>query len=188
MPLMNDRLSLSMGPLRFTKFREILGLDYRMDWDNCAALQAARTTAIFTAARDEFIGLVFEDTDFINQKEYLSRVKKPRSMDVNELVARLRVINSLMTYLPGSRGIPDYDNQKLKVLFYQMMPSDWKLAYLKIACPITNPTFTCLDMTCYMRIHESAAAAVNRQQVQRQRQGNHGGRPNMVSNNRSGNV
>ena len=34
----NDRLSLSMGPLRF---REILGLDYCTDRDNCAALQAA---------------------------------------------------------------------------------------------------------------------------------------------------
>ena len=103
----------------FMKFREILGLDYHMDWDNCAVLQAAQTTTTFTAAMDEFIGLVFEDTDFINKKEYLSRVKRPRSMDVNELVARLRVINSLMTYLPGSRGNPGYDDQELKVLFYQ---------------------------------------------------------------------
>ena len=108
-------------------------------------------------------------------------------MDINELVARLRVINSLMVYLPGSGGYPGYD-QELKVLFYQMMPSDWKLAYLKTACPIINPTFTCLDMAHYMRIHESAAAAISRQQVQRQSQGNRGGRPNTGGNNRSGNV
>ena len=130
---MNDRLSLPTGPLRFTKFREILGLDYCMDWDNCAALQASRTTATFTAARNDFTELVFEDTDFINQKEYLSRVKKPRSMEVNELVARLRVINLLMTYLPGYGGNPGYDDQELKVLFYQIMLSDWKLAYFKTA-------------------------------------------------------
>ena len=172
---MNDRLSLSTGPLRFTKSREILGLDYHTDWDNCVALQAARTTTTIKAARDEFIRLVFEDTDFINQKEYLSRVKKPRFMDVNELVAHLRVINSLMTYLPCSGGNPGYDDQELEVLFYQMMPSDWKLAYLKTAHPITDPTFTCLDMARYMCIHESAAAAISHQQVQHQRQGNCGG-------------
>ena len=69
-----------------------------------------------------------------------------------------------------------------------MMPSDWKLAYLKTADPITDPTFTCLDMARYMHIHESPAAAISHQQAQRQHQGNCGGRSNTGGNNCSGNV
>ena len=180
-----ERLSLTAGPVKFTKFREILGIEYRTDWDNCVALQANRTIATFNAARTEFIGLLFKDTDYINQKEYLSRARKPRSMDINELVQRLRVINSLMAYLPGSGGNPAYTDQELKVLFFQMMPSDWKLAYLKTARPITDATYTCLDMARYMRIHESAAAALQRQAAQRPRGQVRGG-PNRGRNDRAG--
>ena len=147
------RLHLSSGPKRFAKFREILGMEYRVDWDNCAAAQAAQTIDSFKEARNQFLALQFEDTDYLDEKQYLNRVSKPKEMDCMSLFTRLRLINDFMQYLPGA--VDKYTDQELKIIYYKMMPSDWKIAYLQTARPITDETYSAMDMARYMRICES---------------------------------
>ena len=160
-----SRLNLTNGPKRFSKFREVLGLEYHVDWDNCADAQAVQTVDSFKEARKDFLALQFDSTDYINQKKYLNRVRKPKEMDCLSLLTRLRLINDFMQYLPDAGD--KYTDQELKVIYFQMMPSDWKIKYLEAARPITDETFTIMDMARYMKVLELTRTLYEQRQQQR---------------------
>ena len=136
-------------------FRQTLSGSIRDEWD-IARAGKPNTVAGFQTACDDFINRFILPTDLADQKRYLETAKKPYKMSVNALATRLRYINSLMSMFPGANDQNPYDEQGLKMLFYNMMLDDWKLNFLSSGTNITSPAFTYLMLARYMSVQESA--------------------------------
>jgi hypothetical protein len=69
-------LNLSTGEKIYSRFRELLGEVFRIDWDN-AHQGKANSVAGFHKTLNEFISYHFSNTDLIDQKNMLAKAKKP---------------------------------------------------------------------------------------------------------------
>jgi hypothetical protein len=98
------RLNLSNGEKLFSRFRELLGEVICADWDN-ARQGKANLVAGFHETLNEFISYHFSNTDLIDQKDMLVKVKKPFKYTVEVLCSHLRHLNKLMSKLPGANNI-----------------------------------------------------------------------------------
>jgi len=92
---------------------------------------------------------------------------KPRAVAVNDLAKRLRSINQMMQYLPGANKAAPYNDQERKMIFYQMMPSDWELTFLKTGRQLTDATQSLTDLARYMKLHESVLASRRGEELSR---------------------
>ena len=65
---------------------------------------------------------------YIEQDNYLCHISKPYKLSCVELKACLCNLNYYMRLLPGiaEPGTPPYEDNNLKVLFYNMMLYDWQ--------------------------------------------------------------
>ena len=149
------------GPKLFRFFRQTLGGEIRDEWDIARAGQA-NTHAGFQAAVDVYLARFILPTDLADQKRYLETAKKPFKLSVNALATRLRTINQMMAFFPGAADTEPFDEQGLKMLLYNMMLDDWKLAFLASGTDITNPAFTFLALAHYMTVQELAYNAARK--------------------------
>jgi len=78
-----SRLALDV-PKRFSKFREVLDEPFHSTWDTVSAGEP-ETAAGFNAAIVSFLQRYFEPTDLVDQKMYLSKVRKPYKLDCSAL-------------------------------------------------------------------------------------------------------
>jgi len=88
----------------------------------------------------------------------LQNAKRPRAVAVEDLAKRLRSINQMMQYLPGANKAAPYNDQERKMIFYQMMPSDWELTFLKTGRQLTDATQSLTYLARYMKFNESVSA------------------------------
>ena len=114
------RLSLTMGPLKFSFFRQCLSGTICDKWDVLAD-GVNETLLNFTAARDRLIAELVRPTDLTDQRHYLETSKKPYCLNCAALTSRLEMINKMMSLLPGANGNLPMQTMDIKNLYYQMI-------------------------------------------------------------------
>ena len=98
----DERLHLNNIETRYNKFRQVVDGTLRIDWQAISDERDAKTDDTFWRDILRLINLYFSPSSRLDQEEYLKHTKKPYDMTVNEVSARLKVVNRLSRYLPGS--------------------------------------------------------------------------------------
>lgn len=114
---------------RYVRLREVLGGEIRSNWDAIVdeTPAAARTAANLPVKIRELTSSAFPSNAFFLQDELLRQAKKPYFMTCFALSARLKLINTLSVYLPGSNNIRLYpDALSLKRAYMRLMPDNWQ--------------------------------------------------------------
>ena len=148
-------LSLTTGPLRYAKFRELLEDPFRSEYDDVrTANNHPNTVAGFDQTMQSFMERYFVPTDYMDQRRYLQRVSKPFKLSVTALASRLRKINKLMSIF--NNNVVPYNENDLKLLFYPMMLAEWKQRFAETALEINDDAVTFQRVIRYMTIQETA--------------------------------
>jgi hypothetical protein len=84
------RLNLSTGEKHYPRFRELLGEEFRADWDNTRQGKA-NSVAGFYKTLNKFISYHFSNTDLIDQKNMLAKAKKPFKYTVEVLCSFINI-------------------------------------------------------------------------------------------------
>ena len=137
-----DGLSLPDG-LLYTEFYKCLE-DIVLDPYNTLLLSVATCDhASLLDLLNELIGHFTDPTAYADQKQYMDTYKKPFKLTVKELTNRLIIVNKYTCYLPGSNGDPIYTDAMIKYAFYNMMISQWQVAFTGSAhMELSNPNYT----------------------------------------------
>jgi len=152
-----SRLALDV-PKCFSKFREVLEEPFRSTWDTVSAGEP-ETEAGFNAALVSFLQKYFDSTDLMDQKTYLSKVRKPYKLDCSSLSSRLEKINKMMWLLDYEEEDPTVlplNDAALKTLFFQMMPQSWQLDFGAIDLEITDDNISFERVVRFMKKKEKA--------------------------------
>ena len=179
------RLSLTMGPLKFSYFRQCLGGTICNKWDVLADGHN-ETVTNFQLVRNELIAELVCPTDLADQRHYLETSKKPCKLNCAALSAKLETINKMMSLFPGAGGNPPMQTVDIKNLYYQMMPLEWQRAFLNSGQVITDPTYTLLSLQRFMTLQEeqNQADVAQRRQLQQRNPRSRGGRGGRSPNRR----
>ena len=156
-----ERLSLTTGPLLFSKFRELLGTTFREEFDRLRVVHNA-TEQGFRNATTAFILIYIKGTDLLDEQHYLDNVRKPFNLSVKELGTRLQLVNRLLALFPGANGVAPYNEQGIKYCFYKMMLPEWKTNFLIAGHAIEAPNYSYAALVNYM--HVQATVMAQRQQ------------------------
>jgi len=131
---------------------------FRSTWDTVSAVEP-KTAAGFDAAIVSFLQKYFEPTDLVDQKTYLSKVRKPYKLNCSALSSHLEKINKMMWLLDYDEEDPNdlpLDDNALKTLFFQMMLQTWQLDFGAIDLEITDDNISFERMVCFMKKKEKA--------------------------------
>ena len=131
---------------------------YSKDRDNARANHPGNMDNAFIATCSAFIAMFLDDNDLTDQDHYLNTKKKPKGLSVTQFVVRLQVISSYMHWFPGADGNLPYDKQEHWILFFKMMPEDWKDAFVLTRCQLSDATMTLAFITNFMKTHEKVSA------------------------------
>ena len=150
-----DGLSLPDG-LLYTEFRKCLE-DIVLDTYNSLLLGVVPCDrASFLDLINELIGHFTDPTAYADQKQYMDTYKKPFKLTVKELANSLIIVNKYTRYLAGSNGDPVYTNTMIKYAFYNMMISQWQLAFTGSAhMELSDPNYTLQALVRYMATQET---------------------------------
>ena len=188
--LVPSRLNFTQGPDIYDNFRLVLGGDLRTTWDQTITeLEAtqvpdgagghnpwAKTANNFIPdGITKFLRRFFPSNAFLIQGEYMRLVMKPKALDVYAVSGRVRLINTLSQYLPGS------NRQKLyttpvdeKNAFFRMMLPSWQLKFTETGQELDDPNYTYDRLVQFManqQLYHDAQQEANRQQRARNSQG-----------------
>ena len=127
--------------------------------DTCDSLLLGVATcdhASFLDLINKLTGHFTDPTAYTDQKQYMDTYKKPFKLTVKELTNRLIIINKYTRYLLGSNGDPVYTNTMIKYPFYNMMISQWQLAFAGSAhMELSDPNYTLQALVRYMAMQET---------------------------------
>lgn len=170
----NDRLHISTGPERYSKFRAVLQGDFRITWQTLSDAQANKTLATFAADLEEFIAIYFAPSSADDQMEYLRSATKPYSMTCEALGARLRVISRLCKRLPGADATPLIaEGTPMKRAYFALMPQAWRIKFVEAGQVLDVDTYTFVHLVRFMAVQE----ALSKRSANRSRDGSgRGGR------------
>ena len=177
----NDRLHLSTGPSRYTKFRQVLGGALLLAWQEISDARNNPSVDSFYEDLSELLLRFMAPSSFEDQRAYMLTAEKPFNMDCEALGARLRVISRLGRFLPGAPGLVNdpeelyLDEAAFKRAYFSMMRGDWKVKFVSLAHNLDDDTFTYQRLVRFMAIQEG----LSKQGLKRSRQGHggyHGGR------------
>ena len=151
-----DRLNLHTGVLRYSKFRLVVNGDVRIAWQRLADRRTAGVT--LDSFNEDLIALVelyFSPSSFEDQREYLRSATKPFAVTCEELHSRLRFINRLSRYLPGSGNDELFQNElAIKRAYFQMMPNPWRLKFVESGQTLEGNTYTVMSLVRFMAVQE----------------------------------
>ena len=178
-----ERLHLTTGNDRYTKFRAILNGSLRLSWQTISANQNSKTTANFFVDLHVFIDTYFAPTARDDQLEYLRSIIKPYNMSVEALAARLRVVSRLGRLLPGSwdaataTHTPLYTSEtQYKRALFSMMPMSWRIKFAETSNRLDDAAYTYADLTRYMSLQEAIEKCARGVKRARQQTTSGGGR------------
>ena len=169
----NDRLHLSTGTERYTKFRQVVDGALRMSWVAISDAQNNKTVDNFAGDVRTLVGEYLTPSSYEDQLNYLRSVEKPYSMECENLGARLKVISRLGRLLPGAPTVNDVpqplyqDDAALKRAYFNMMRGDWKIKFVSSAHDLEDANFTYQRLVRFMATQE----AISKQGIKRNRQG-----------------
>ena len=97
-----------------------------------------------------------EPTAYHDQKQYLLTATKPFSMGCKQLSSRLTKIKTLMKNMPGASdaGNEIYSDLEFKMLFYNLMRTDWKTTFDASGNVITNADYPYSKLVAFMAAQE----------------------------------
>lgn len=149
---------------RYTHMRDILGGDLRTTWDTVAASRTTKNDANFLIDIRKFMANYVPSNAFLIEQEYFNTAKKPYNLDCYSAVARLRLINTLCTYLPGSSGAELFPNPTaVKNAFYKMMLPEWQLKFDGTGNLLDDNTYSLQNLVNFMEqcrlFHDAQQAA-----------------------------
>ena len=160
----NDRLHLTTGESRYTKFRVVLQGSLRLSWQDISANQANKTVKNFDVDVKKFIEEYFASSSRDDQLEYMRTAFKPFNMDVAALAARIRVISRLSRFLPGSWDvtvdpavrIPLYNSDtEYKRTLFSMVPMAWRIKFAATTNQLDDAGYTYAKLTQYLSLQEA---------------------------------
>jgi len=137
---------------RFSYFRELLTATFRSTWDSLAA-DNPQNEGGFLLTLDEFVQHYFSETDFDDEKQYLSTLKKPRQMSVDAVSERLTQINIYMSLL--NNDVNAYEPNDLKKLFFNIMPEMWRNRYFLNGFQLNPVSVKMPTVVRFMKIQEA---------------------------------
>ena len=157
-----DRLHLTTGAERYSKFRMVVEGSLRLTWQTISASRVPKTTDTFEEDLRKFIATYFAPTARDDQLEYLRGATKPFTMTTEALAARIRVISRLGRLLPGSY---DADNSANLTLFnteteykralFSMVPTAWRIKFAETAHELDSADYTYAMLTRYLSLQEA---------------------------------
>ena len=158
----NDRLHLSNGPSRYSKFRQVLDGAVKLEWQTLSDDRNNKTLDSFTEDVHTLISKYMGPTSREDQLAYLQNSVKPYMVEVAEASARLTVINKLGRWLPGSWTPQNHvmndlfadDNIKKRQLF-QLMPMKWRVEFAKSARSLDDPNLSYAQLTEFFVLQEA---------------------------------
>jgi hypothetical protein len=154
------RLNLSTGEKLYPRLRELLGEEFRADWDN-AHQGKANLVAWLHKTLNKFISYHFSNTDLIDQKNMLAKAKKPFKYTVEVLCSRLCHLNKLMSKFPGANDMLPYDKGALKIELFKMMLSNWQINFNNVGLGITDDAYTLFQrLVHFMTVQEAKFNAI----------------------------
>ncbi len=195
-----EALALQNPIEMYTFFKYCLQGDLRLEWSSISEARPdnQKTEDTFHEDLREWLTNFFDDTAFEDQREYLISFKKPYKTTCLALIGRLKVVNELSRYLPGSpvvnqRGSKLFaDDTALKRAFFRMMPTDWQTQFAVSGFVIDDANYSLKRLVRFFSMHERLAnsrAQTKRKDapqgskqgrsfsdVRRYNQGNQGGR------------
>lgn len=152
----NERLHLSTGTARYTKFRNVLGGDLRIRWQAISAATPNKTLDTFDLDVGVFMSMYLAPSSFEDQKEYLRVATKPYTMDCDTLASRLRVVSSLCKRLPGSNGEELFTSEvAFKRAFFALMPTAWRIKFAESGQVLDAAAYGYTDLVRFMAVQEA---------------------------------
>lgn len=176
----SERLHLTTGTARYTKFRAVLGGAVRLSWQTLSDARAGKTVDTFSEDVHALVAEYLPETSYEDQLEFMRTATKPFNTDCETLGARLRVISRLARHLPGSILTPGDAPRPLytsedafKRAFFQLMPSAWKVKFAESGHVLMGATYTMQNLIRFMAVQEALSKRGKRQRDER---GGRGGR------------
>ena len=147
----NDQLHLSAGASRHTNFRDIVGGNSRIVWQEISDAQANKTVDTFRTNMDDLVGCCLAPMAYHDQLEYLHTATKPFQMSCEQLGSHLCVISHFGCYLPGSLiGGVHFDlfatNDTLKRAYFSLMPAAWKIKFAESGQILNDVSYECQNL------------------------------------------
>ena len=195
--IQHSRLNITDAQEIYDNFRLTLGGDLRTTWDQTVAellqtlvpptaadLAAAvaaglppppaanwiRTEANFPMdGVPHFLRRFFPSNAFLIQQEYICTTMKPKALDVYALSGRLRLLNTLSQYLPGSGNLSMFTTSiDEKNAFFHMMLPQWQLKFSDSGHELDDPNYSYDRLIQFMAnqqvYHDAALVAPSRMQ------------------------
>ena len=116
-----------------------------------------------------FLHRFFPSNAFLIQQEYIRTTMKPKALDVYALSGRLRLLNTLSQYLPGSGNLSMFTTSiDEKNAFFRMMLPQWQLKFSESGHELDDPTYSYDRLVQFMAnqqvYHDAALVASSRMQ------------------------
>jgi hypothetical protein len=132
-------LALSEGSQRFRLIPAMMAHDPQKKWFDIVANHGTNQTQVeLENCIERFLLLFMEEDISLDIKEWMSEVKKPRSMSVQDFVQRLTHLNNLIEYTPISDPIsnpnvqtPKFTDTELARIVCNACPAGWKKAQVQ---------------------------------------------------------
>ena len=144
---------------RHTMASQVLCGDLSSSWEMTIADAPNTNDAHFVTNARAFLKKYMLPNAFHIQEQYLRQITKPVDMDCFEAASRLRLINKLSVYLPGSGGKKLFrDDASLKSSFYRIMPSEWQTKFDSTGSDLYHSDYNFNKLVNFMettRLHDS---------------------------------
>ena len=166
----STRLNVTNAHVKYSKARIVLGGDVLLEWQRLTRERLAvvgaptnLTDAHFNEDLNNLLSVYLAPSSFEDQREYLNTTVKPYNMSCDLLCSRLRVVNALTRYLPGSNNtMIAPDELAMKRLYFKMMPGTWKVEFAKSTRSLDDATYTVTDLARFMAVHENLSKSGKR--------------------------
>ena len=132
-------LALPRGPQRFRLIPAMMGHDAQKKWLDIVTNHATnQSQEELEDCIERFLLLFMEEDISLDIKEWMSEIKKPRNMSVQDFVQRLNHLNDLIDYTPipdptNNPGVqtPKFTDAELARIVRNACPAGWKKAQVQ---------------------------------------------------------
>ena len=174
----DERLHLSTGPIRYTKFRIVLSGALRISWQTISDGRANKTVNTFAEDLRALVGMFLAPASRDDQLEYMRSITKPFTMSCETLGARIQVVSRLGRFLPGSFYDNDYHDlyetpTAYKRAYFMLMPTAFKIKFAENGSQLDNDACALQNLIRFMAIQE--AISKGRSSSKRRYEGSSGG-------------
>ena len=134
-----NTLALPRGPQRFRLIPAMMGHDAQKKWFDIVNTYATNQTQDeLEDCIERFLLLFMEEDISLDIKEWMSEVKKPRNMSVQDFVQRISHLNDLIDYTPipdptnnPDTQTPKFTDAELARIVRNACPAGWKKAQVQ---------------------------------------------------------